>query len=168
VPIPRNVGDFRLMDWRVVDAIKLLPERTRFMKGIFAWVGFKTATVYYERPDRAAGNTKWHYLKLWSLALDGIVSFSTKPLKLWSYIGAICAMAAFSYLVYIVVRTLIYGVDVPGYASLLSIVLFFNGLIMVSIGVIGEYIARIFAEVKGRPLYLVRERVGFEDVPDEQ
>lgn len=162
VPIPENVGDFRLLDRRVVDALARLPERTRFMKGIFAWLGFRQATITYARPSRAAGSSKWRFWPLWNFALEGIVSFTTLPLKIWSYIGFGCATFAMGYLLFIVGRTLIYGVDVPGYASILSVVLFFNGLIMIGMGILGEYLARVFVEVKARPLYLVRETLGFE------
>lgn len=163
VVIPQNVGDFRLMDRKVVEAVKLMPERTRFMKGIFAWVGFSTTTIYYSRPQRHAGESKWHYLKLWRFALDGLFSFSTQPLNLWSYLGGLCAALAFLYLMFVVLRTMIHGVDVPGYASLVSVMLLFNGLIMMSIGILGEYIGRIFVEVKGRPLYIVKKTIGFDE-----
>lgn len=158
--IPANVGDFRLMDASVVEALRRYPERMRFMKGLFAHVGFRTAMVDYVRPERAAGETKFNGRKLFNLALEGIVSFSTLPLKIWTYIGLAAALVAAVYLLIIVFNTLVNGVDVPGYASLLSVMLFFNGLILMGLGVLGEYIARIFIEVKGRPLYLVRERIG--------
>lgn len=161
--LPPNVGDYRLMDRKVVDAIALLPERARFMKGVMAWVGFKTTTVTFKREARLTGTTSWRYWQLWNFALEGLVSFSTLPLRVWSYIGFMFALLSMSYIVVIVGRTLIYGVAVPGYASLLSIVLFFNGLFMVSLGVLGEYVGRVFVEVKARPLYLVRQRVGFDD-----
>jgi glycosyltransferase involved in cell wall biosynthesis len=161
-PIPENVGDFRLMDRRVVEALSQFPERTRFMKGIFASLGFKQTTISYTRPARAAGTTSWRLLPLWNFALDGIVSFTTLPLKIWSYIGFACALFAIGYLIILVGRTLIFGVDVPGYASLLSVMLFFNGLIMIGMGILGEYLARVFIEVKRRPLYLVRETLGLE------
>ncbi len=166
VAIPAHAGDFRLMDRRVVEALKQLPERTRFMKGLFAWLGFHQSVVYYKRPERAAGETKWHYWRLWNLALEGIFSFSTLPLRVWSYLGMVVASVAMCYLVFIVVRTVVFGIDVPGYASLLSVVLLFNGLIMVGLGVIGEYLGRVFIEVKRRPLYLVRETLGFSDGSD--
>lgn len=165
-PIPENVGDFRLMDRRVVEALSQFPERTRFMKGIFASLGFKQTTISYTRPARAAGTTSWRLLPLWNFALDGIVSFTTLPLKIWSYIGFGCALFAIGYLIVIVSRTLIYGVDVPGYASLLSVMPFFNGLILIGMGIIGEYLARVFIEVKRRPLYLVRETLGLETIAE--
>lgn len=159
-PIPRNVGDFRLIDARVVEALRSYGERERFMKGIFAHVGFKTATVNYVRPRRAHGETKFRPVQLYNLALDGIVSFSTFPLKIWTYLGFAGAFLALAYTAFIVGRTLVSGVDVPGYASLMVVVLMFNSIILIGMGVQGEYIARIFAEVKARPLYLVRERIG--------
>jgi polyisoprenyl-phosphate glycosyltransferase len=158
--IPSDVGDFRLIDARVVEALRSYPERMRFMKGIFAHVGFRTTSVNYVRPVRAAGETKFNGRKLFNLALEGIVSFSTVPLKIWTYVGLAAAAMSIVMLIYIIVSTLVYGNAVPGYASLISVVLFFNGLLLMGLGVQGEYIARIFAEVKGRPLYLVRERIG--------
>jgi glycosyltransferase involved in cell wall biosynthesis len=155
VSLPAHAGDFRLLDRRVVDALKRLPESARFHKGLFAWVGFNTCIVEFDRGDRVQGNSKWSYWKLWNFALDGIFSFSTAPLKLWSYMGVITACAGFIYAAFIVVRTLIYGTDVPGYASLLVLLLVLNGFSMIGIGVVGEYVGRIFAEVKNRPLYLV-------------
>lgn len=163
VPIPQNVGDFRLLDRCVVDALLSLPERTRFMKGIFAWLGFKQTTVRYARDSRSAGESKWRFWSLWNFAVDGVVSFSSFPLRIWSYIGFACALIAGGYMVYIIGRTLVLGIDVPGYASLLSIILFFNGLMMISLGILGEYLARMFLEVKRRPLYLVRDSWGFGD-----
>ena len=160
--IPRNVGDFRLMDRDVVEAIKRLPERSRFMKGLFAWIGYTPEVVEYDRGVRAAGDTKWNYWKLWNFALDGITSFSSLPLRVWSYIGFAVSFIAMGYLAYIIGSTLIFGLDVPGYASLMSVILFFNGISLIGIGVIGEYLARIFTEVKARPLYIVSETVGFE------
>lgn len=160
VPIPSNASDFRLMDRRVVDALRQFPERTRFMKGIFAWLGFRQAIVSYVPPPRAAGVTKWRYWKLWNFALEGITSFTSLPLRIWTYIGVLTAMAALIYAFYITLKTVIYGVDVPGYASIIVILLFFNGMHMFSTGIIGEYLARVFIEVKRRPLYLVRDRYG--------
>ncbi len=162
IRLPRNAGDFRLMDRRVVEALRRLPERTRFMKGLFAWLGFRQTTVRYKRPERAAGNTKWRLWGLWNLGLEGLFSFTTMPLRVWTYLGLFVATLAAIYLAIIVTRTLIFGVDVPGYASLLSVILLFSGLNMIGLGIIGEYLGRIFIEVKGRPLYLVRETIGFE------
>lgn len=157
IHIPPNVGDFRLMDRLVVDALKQFPERQRFMKGLFAWVGFRTVTIDYVRNPRAAGVTKFSGWKLWNFALEGITSFSAAPLKFWSYLGGFGALGTFGYALYIVTRTLIYGIDVPGYASLLVAVLFFGSLQLVSVGMLGEYIGRIYIETKNRPLYLIRK-----------
>lgn len=160
--IPQNVGDFRLMDRAVVNAIKRLPERSRFMKGLFAWIGYEAETVEYDREARFAGETKWNYWKLWNFALDGITSFSSLPLRVWSYLGFGVSLFAMGYLGFTIAKTMIFGLDVPGYASLLSVILFFNGVLLVGIGVIGEYLARIFTEVKARPLYIVSETIGME------
>lgn len=162
IPIPAHAGDFRLMDRRVVDALKRLPERTRFMKGLFAWLGFQQTAVYYSRPQRAAGDTKWKPWKLWNFALDGIVSFTTLPLRIWTYLGFLVALFSLCYLVFIILRTLMLGIDVPGYASILSVVLLFSGINMIGLGILGEYIGRIFVEVKQRPLYLIRETIGLD------
>lgn len=153
--IPENAGDFRLIDRRVVDVIRRLPERNRFMKGLFAWVGFRSIAVPYERPRRAAGKTSFNHWRLWNFALDGLVSFSSLPLHLWTYVGFSVAATAFLYGSFIVLRTLVLGIDVPGYASLITIMLFLGGIQLVSIGVLGEYLSRVFTEVKGRPVYLV-------------
>ncbi|HUK03646.1 MAG TPA: glycosyltransferase family 2 protein [Burkholderiales bacterium] len=156
IKLPENVGDFRLMDRTVVDALRRLPERQRFMKGLFAWVGFKTCSVEYRRPARAAGQSRFTGLRLWNFALDGITSFSTLPLRIWSYIGLIGALVSFSYGAYILLRTLVFGVDVPGYASLLAATLFVGSVQLLSIGILGEYIGRIYIESKQRPTYIVR------------
>jgi glycosyltransferase involved in cell wall biosynthesis len=155
--IPENVGDFRLMDRVVVDALKQLPERQRFMKGLFAWLGFRTTTIEYVREARTAGNTKFSGWKLWNFAIEGITSFSLVPLKVWTYIGAIGSIFALCYATFIIIRTWIFGVDIPGYASLLVVMLFFGSLQLMSLGVIGEYIGRIYFESKQRPLYLIRK-----------
>lgn len=157
VKIPENVGDFRLMDRQVIDALKLLPENCRFMKGIFAWLGFKSAVLDYKRPERSAGKSKFHLWKLWNFALDGITGFSTAPLRIWTYIGAFFAIMAFIYATIIFIRTVIFGVDVPGYASLLVVITFLGGLQLVGIGVLGEYLGRTYLESKRRPIYLVRK-----------
>jgi glycosyltransferase involved in cell wall biosynthesis len=162
VDLPADVGDFRLMDRKVVDALALMPERTRFMKGLFAWLGFRQATVQYARGARIAGRTKFRLGSLWRLALEGLVSFTTTPLKIWTYIGATFAILAFAYLSFIVGRTVLFGIDVPGYASLIAFTLFFSGLNLLGLGIIGEYLARVFIEVKRRPLYIVRETAGFD------
>lgn len=166
--IPQNVGDFRLMDRVVVDAIKRLPERSRFMKGLFAWVGYEPVIVEYDRESRVAGETKWNYWKLWNFALDGITSFSSLPLRVWSYLGFGISLLAMVYLAWTIAKTLIFGLDVPGYASLMSVILFFNGISLIGIGVLGEYLARIFVEVKARPLYIVSETIGLEATAHER
>jgi glycosyltransferase involved in cell wall biosynthesis len=162
VPIPADVGDFRLLDRRVVDALRRMPERMRFMKGLFAWAGFRQTTIDYRRPARAAGRSKWSYWRLWNLALAGVTSFSTAPLRIWTYAGLTTAALGLLYLGYIVARTLFQGIDVPGYASLICILLLSSGVNMIGLGIIGEYLGRVFMEVKQRPLYLVAETVGFE------
>lgn len=162
MPLPENAGDFRLMDRRVVDALKRMPERTRFMKGMFAWLGFRQTRITYVRPSRVAGATKWRPWKLWNFALDGIFCLTTLPLRIWTYFGFAVATAALAYMLFIVVRTLVQGVDVPGYASIVVILLFFSGMNMIGLGMLGEYLGRVFIEVKRRPLYLVRDAVGFD------
>ena len=157
IKIPENTGDYRLMDRRVVETLKMLPERSRFMKGLFAWVGFKSAGVSYVRPERAAGETKFNFWRLWNFAIDGFTSFSTAPLRMWTYVGGLIAIVSFVYAAVIILETLISGADVPGYASLLTFVLFFGSIQMISVGVLGEYIARLFVEVKERPIYIVDE-----------
>ncbi|WP_321913001.1 glycosyltransferase family 2 protein [Paraburkholderia sp. J11-2] len=156
--IPENVGDFRLMDRQVVNALRDLPERHRFMKGLFAWVGFNTVMIDYERTPRCAGKTKFSGWRLWNFALEGITSFSTVPLRSWTYIGGALAAFALCYGIFMVGRTLMFGNPVPGYASLFSVVLFLSGVQLVGIGVVGEYIGRIYDESKKRPVYLVRRR----------
>jgi glycosyltransferase involved in cell wall biosynthesis len=158
--IPEHAGDFRLLDRRVVDVIRRMPERNRFMKGLFAWAGFKQTAVSYHREERKVGKTKFNYWKLWTLAIDGITSASTAPLRIWSYLGALVALGALAFAGIIVVRTLITGIDVPGYASLMVAILFLGGLQLLSLGVLGEYVGRILTETKARPLYVVRETIG--------
>ena len=166
-PIPPHSGDFRLMDRKVVDALKQLPERTRFMKGLFGWLGFHQTEVPYERRSRSAGESKWNFWKLWNLGLEGVFSFSTLPLRIWTYLGGACAIFSLFYLLFIFVRTLTYGADVPGYPSLITVMLFFSGLNMMGLGILGEYLGRVFIEVKQRPLYLVHDLIGFENGPAE-
>jgi polyisoprenyl-phosphate glycosyltransferase len=161
-PIPASTGDFRLMDRQVVEALKRLPERNRFMKGLFAWVGFRQVGVPYVRPERVAGTSSWRYRQLWRFALDGITSFSTAPLRVWTAIGMTAALVALIAALSLIVRVLVVGREVPGYASLMVVVLFAFALQMIAMGIMGEYIGRLYEEVKGRPLYLVSERVGFE------
>ncbi|MEM9264949.1 MAG: glycosyltransferase family 2 protein [Cyanobacteria bacterium P01_F01_bin.13] len=160
VAIPQNTGDFRLMDRRVVEALKQLPERTRFMKGLFAWVGYKQTYIIYDRDPRYSGSSKWNYWQLWNFAINGIVSFSSTPLRIWGYLGLMISLVSFIYASFLVVRTLALGIDVPGYASLMVAILFLGGIQLVSLGIIGEYLGRVYEEVKQRPLYLVREFYG--------
>ena len=163
VEIPRNAGDFRLLDRKIVDVINQMPERCRFMKGIFAWPGFKTETVPFQANQRVGGETTWSLWKLWRFALDGLFSFSTVPLKMWTYLGGLSALGGFVYLVITLIQKLFFGIAAPGYASLLIVMLFFNGLLLLSNGIQGEYIARIFEEVKGRPLFVVAKTWGLDD-----
>lgn len=157
ISIPNNVGDYRLMSRKVVNSLKTLPENQRFMKGIFAWIGYKTAIIEYKRESRVAGSSSFNGWKLWNLALDGITSFSTVPLRIWLYIGAIISLIAFIYGGFIIIRTLILGVDLPGYASLLSAVLFLGGVQLMGIGILGEYIGRTYTESKRRPSYIIED-----------
>jgi len=163
VEIPPNAGDFRLLDRKIVDVINQMPERCRFMKGIFAWPGFKTETIEFQANVRAGGRSNWSLWKLWRFALDGLFSFSTVPLKMWTYLGGLSALGAFIYLMITLIQKLCFGISAPGYASLLIVVLFFNGLLLLSNGIQGEYIARIFEEVKGRPLFVVGNKWGFDE-----
>jgi glycosyltransferase involved in cell wall biosynthesis len=163
VQIPPNAGDYRLIDRKILDVIAKMPEKHRFMKGIFAWPGFKVASIEFQANVRA-NDTKssWSFFKLWRFALDGLFSFSTAPLKIWTYVGVASALGAFVYLIITLIEKIVYGIAAPGYASILIVLLFFNGLLMISNGIQGEYIARIFEEVKGRPLYVVGQTIGFE------
>jgi glycosyltransferase involved in cell wall biosynthesis len=165
-PVPHDTGDFRLLDRRVVDVLVRLPERTRFMKGLFAWVGFRQAAITFDRPERSGGASKWSYWRLWNFALDAVTSFSSMPLKVWSYLGVIISLGAFLYALFLAGLKIVRGIDVPGYASIMVAVLFFGGVQLISLGVIGEYLARTYNEVKGRPLYLVRDRWGFDEDPE--
>lgn len=160
ISIPENTGDFRLLSRRVVDALKSLREQHRFMKGLFSWVGFKQTSIPYRRHPRFAGETKWNYWRLWNFALEGITSFSLGPLQVSTYFGAFVACFAFAYAAFLVVRTLILGIDVPGYASIMVAILFFSGVQLFTLGVMGEYLGRMFNETKNRPLYLIQGMVG--------
>lgn len=161
--IPENVGDFRLMDRSVVDALNNLPESRRFMKGLFAWVGFRTISVDYNRPQRIAGSSKFNGWRLWNFALEGLTSFSTGPLRVWTYLGGLMAFLSFIYGFFIALRVLIHGVDMPGFASVFVAVTFLGGLQLVGIGVIGEYLGRTCIESKRRPVFLVRRIYQSED-----
>ena len=159
--IPEHAGDFRLLDRSVVEIIRQMPERNRFMKGLFAWSGFRQAAVQYERAPREVGTTKFRYWKLWTLALDGLTSASTMPLRIWSYIGVVIAFFTLLYAAWVIAKTILFGSDVAGYPSLMVAILFFGGLQLISLGVLGEYVGRILIETKRRPLYVVRTKVGF-------
>ena len=158
--IPRDTGDFRLMSRRVLDALRQLRERQRFMKGLFTWVGFRQVTLPYDREARLAGDTKFNYWRLWNLALEGITSFSTVPLRLATYVGVLTALVAFGWGLWIIARTVVWGDPVQGWPSLMTVVLFLGGLQLVALGIVGEYLGRMYVESKQRPLYLVSETVG--------
>jgi len=166
--IPPDAGDFRLMDRVAVNALLRLPEQSRFMKGMFAWVGFKQTGVPFDRPERVAGESKWPFLTLCKFALDGIFSFSTIPLRIWTWVGSAAAILALIYALFLITRTLIYGIDVPGYASILVTVLFFGGVQLVSTGILGQYIGRIYTASKARPLYVVNQTIGFKNAGGEK
>ena len=157
IEIPQNVGDFRLFTKKVLNAINSLPENQRFMKGIFAWVGFNSITIEYKRPQRIAGSSKFNGWKLWNFALQGITGFGTLPLRIWTYIGFIVSFLAFIYASFLILRTLIMGIDLPGYASLVVIILFLGGLQLIGIGILGEYVGRIYMESKRRPPFIIDE-----------
>lgn len=157
VPIPENVGDFRLMDRAVVDAINNLPENRRFMKGLFAWAGFRTEEMEYVRPARAAGQTKFNGFRLMGLAMEGVTSFSTAPLRLVTYVGGSVAIASILYGAFIVARTLIFGIDLPGFASVVSLIAFLSGIQLLGLGIVGEYVGRTYIESKSRPPYVIRK-----------
>lgn len=157
VPIQEDTGDFRLLDRRVVEAICQFRDTQRNAKAIFSWVGFHKKEILYDRDERLAGETKWSYPKLVNLALDGITSFTTAPLRISTYIGAIISFLTFIYLIYLVIRTLFFGTDLAGYPSMMAVILFLGGVQLLSLGIIGEYIGRIFNETKQRPLYLIEE-----------
>jgi glycosyltransferase involved in cell wall biosynthesis len=155
IKVPRNTGDFRLMDRRVVEELKKFKEQHRFMKGLFAWVGFKQTQVFYDRESRNAGFTKFNYWKLINLAVEGITSFTVAPLRVATFLGAIISIFAFLFALYTIIATVTVGNDVPGYSSLMVVILFLGGVQLLTIGIIGEYIGRIFNETKNRPLYIV-------------
>ncbi|MEZ5842897.1 MAG: glycosyltransferase family 2 protein [Hyphomicrobiaceae bacterium] len=159
--IPDGAGDFRLLDRKAIDAMNRLKETARFNKGLFSWIGFKATDVPYTVAERAHGTTKWSFRRLFRFAIDGLTSFSTLPLRVWSLLGLAISLAAFAYAILVLVQTLIFGVDVPGFPSLIISVMFFSGVQLISLGVIGEYLGRVYAEVKQRPLFLVGESVGF-------
>ena len=156
-PIEANAGDFRLLDKKVVEALKTLPERNLFMKGVFSWVGFRTAIVEYDRVPRQAGKSKFNGWKLWNFALEGFTSFSTWPLRIWTYVGAFISLFAFSYAAWMIFKQILWGNPVPGYPSLMVTILFLGGIQLIGIGIIGEYLGRIYYESKNRPRYIVKE-----------
>lgn len=159
VQLPQDTGDFRLMSRRSLDALLQLREQHRFMKGLFAWVGFPSVAVPYDRAPRAAGTTKWNWWKLWNLSLEGITSFTVGPLKIASYLGLGIAFISAAYIVQLLLRTLLFGNPVAGYPSLMAAVLFLGGVQMMMLGIIGEYLGRVFNETKGRPLYIVERHI---------
>lgn len=159
--MPPGAGDFRLLDRKVIDAVCALPERTRFMKGLMTWVGFAPAFVTFTPPPRASGTSSFAFARLFALALDAITSFSTLPLRVWSLIGVFVSFSSFVYFLWLLLKTLVFGVDTPGFATIMCVMLFLGGIQLISLGVIGEYVGRIFNEVKGRPLYIVAD----EDPP---
>lgn len=167
IPSPNNLGDFCLIDRKVVEVLRQLPEQNRFIKGLFAWVGFRQDFLAYDLQARHGGKTKWSYWRLWNFALEGITSFSTVPLRIWTYLGFVFAVVSMLYATFIIVRVSVYGIDVPGYASLIVAILFLGGVQLISLGVIGEYLGRVYIEVKGRPLYIVRNLYGFRDVEEK-
>lgn len=157
VPIQEDTGDFRLLSKRAIEALKAFPERQRYTKGMFSLIGFKKKAIEFDRDPRIAGETKWNYLKLIDLAIEGITSFTMAPLRIATFFGVMCSIGSFLYMIFIFIRTLIQGVVVPGYASLICIITFLGGVQLLSIGIIGEYLGRIFMEVKQRPLYFIDE-----------
>jgi len=166
--IPQDTGDFRILSRRAVNALNTFKEHHRFMKGLFAWIGFKQKAVLYERDSRRAGQSKWNYWRLWNFALEGITSFTIAPLKISTYIGTITALSAFGYGIYMVIETLLYGNEVPGYPSLIVIILILGGIQLIAIGVLGEYLGRIFNETKQRPLYFINEYLPSDSAADKQ
>lgn len=166
-PIPYNAGDYRLIDRKIINAILSLKERNVFMKGVFGWTGFKSVGIKYVRQKRRAGESKWNYWKLWNFALDGITASTTFPLRIWTYLGTLLSVTGMFYAFYIIMRTLVHGTDVPGYASLLVFILLLGGVQMIILGILGEYIGRIFIEVKNRPLYIVEKKVNFDDTKED-
>jgi glycosyltransferase involved in cell wall biosynthesis len=158
--IPDGAGDFRLLDRCAIDAMNRIGETSRFNKGLFSWIGFRTIGVPYATAPRTSGTSKWSYRRLTRFALDGLTSFSTLPLRVWSLLGLAISLTAFAYSIIVLVQTLVLGVDVPGYPSLIISVMFFAGVQMISLGVIGEYLGRVYEEVKARPLFIVAEEIG--------
>lgn len=165
-PIPKQAGDFRLLDKKVVQVLRLLPERNRFNKGIFGWAGFRQTSVHFERPARREGASKWSYWRLAGLALDALFSFSVLPLRIWSVVGVLCSLIAFLYGSFLILSKIMFGNNVPGYPSLMVVVLFMGGIQLLCLGVLGEYLGRIYRETKGRPLYVVHRAIGITPPPE--
>lgn len=163
IDMPNNAGDFRLMDRKIVDALKTFPERTRFMKGLYAWVGYKKIGVPFEVNERAGGKSSWRLTKLTELAITGITSFSDVPLRVWGFIGFLISLFSMIYAIYIITKTMIFGADLPGFPTVVVAIMFLGGIQLLSIGILGEYIARIFTEVKQRPKYLIQIKDGFDE-----
>lgn len=163
IELPDGAGDFCLLDRKVIDAVNMLPERSRFMKGLVSWVGFRREVVPFDVAARTRGLTHWDFFRLMRFAFDGLSSFSTLPLRIWTWSGAVVSFFALAYALYLILRTMMFGIDVPGYASVMVGILLLGGLQLIGLGMLGEYLARIFTEVKARPIYLIAERIGFED-----
>lgn len=161
-PIPYNTGDYRLMSRRAVEAVLKLPERERFMKGLFSWVGYKSIAIPYRREERVAGKTKWNYWRLWNFALGGLTASTSIPLKLWTYFGLLVSCGAFLFALWTAFKKIIWGNPVSGYTSLMVVILFFSGVQLITLGVLGEYLSRIFSEVKQRPVYLIDEKINLD------
>ena len=157
IPIQQDTGDFRLLDRRCIEALQQIRESQRYTKGMFSWIGYKKKEISYDRDPRAAGISKWNYAKLFNFAIDGITSFTTAPLRISSFLGIIISFISFLYIVFLVIRTIFFGTDLAGYPSMMAVILFLGGVQLLSLGIIGEYIGRIFNETKQRPLYFVEE-----------
>ncbi|CDQ12362.1 bactoprenol glucosyl transferase [Acidithiobacillus ferrivorans] len=166
VEIPPDTGDFRLLSRPVLDALQALPERRRFMKGLFAWVGFRSTNIYYHRAPRHSGKTTWNYWQLWNFAVEGITSFSQVPLQLAAYLGFLVSLLAFLYAIWLIISTIVYGNPVKGYPSIMVTLLFLSGVQLMALGVIGEYLGRIYEESKQRPVYLVKQAWGMVNAPN--
>lgn len=161
--IEENVGDFRLLSRAAVEAVKQMPERQLFMKGVLSWVGFNTTIVEYKREERAAGKSKFNGWKLWNLALEGLTSFSTAPLRVWTYIGALVAFISFIYAAIIIANKILFGNAVSGYASIMTVMLFLGGIQLIGIGILGEYLGRVYMETKNRPRYIIKDIISKDD-----
>lgn len=157
IPVLQNTGNFRLLDRICIDALKSMRETQRYTKGLYCWIGFKKAEVTFDRGDRAAGTTKWNFFKLFALAIKGITSYTTAPLRLATFVGIVSSLWSFLYMLYFFVKSLIWGDSVQGFPTIITVLLFMGGMILLSLGILGEYIGRIFNEVKGRPPYFIRE-----------